>query len=190
MGQTAKQWTETHCKDVTTLTLFLYCHFIRCFTIKTKYWVKLVVNEAQGRFYMQMIPCFTSTCHLLSHSGSPLSVHELHESVCGQMTQLQPKSLHSQWHFKCQCHISSGSYASSDPNAETRSHILKNPPESIFTMVQSPECRRNSLFQTDCLIHSSTWMTCWSSVTKDTLKASLFLSYTHTHTHTNRNIQI
>ena len=131
-----------------------------------------------------MIPCFTRTCHLLSHSGSPLSVHELHESVCGQMTQLQPKSLHSQWHFKCQCHISSGSYASSDPNAETRSHILKTPPESIFTMVQSPECRRNSLFQTDCLIHSSTWMTCWSSVTKDTLKASLFLSHTHTHMHT------
>lgn len=121
---------------------------------------------------------------------SPLSVHELHESVCGQMTQLQPKSLHSQWHFKCQCHISSGSYASSDPNAETRSHILKTPPESIFTMVQSPECRQNSLFQTDCLIHSSTWMTCWSSVTKDTLKASLFLSHTYTHTHTNRNIQI
>lgn len=137
----------------------------------------------------QMIHCFTfsPTCHLLSHSGSPLSVHELHESVCGQMTQLQPKSLHSQWHFKCQSHISSGSYASSDPNPEPHLKLHRSP---FFTMVQSLECRQNSLFQSDCLIHSSTWMTCWNSVTKDALKASLSLSLPVSRTHTNRYIQI
>lgn len=57
-----------------------------------------------------------------------------------------------------------------------------------------PEYRHNSLFQSDCLIHSSTWMTHWNSVTKDTLKASLSLSLPGSlslfHTHTNRYIQI
>ncbi len=134
---------------------------------------------------------FSRTCRLLSHSDSPLSVYELHEGVCGQMTQLQPKSLHSQWHFKCQSHISSGSYASSDPNAEPGA-TFKTPPESIFAMVRSPECRQNSVFQSDCLIHSSTWMTCWSSVTKDTLEASLSwcLPVSHTHKQILTNIAI
>lgn len=90
-------------------------------------------------FPTQMICRFTlsCTCRLLSRSDSPLSLCELHESICVQMTQLQPKSLHSQWHFKCQSHISSGSYSSSDPSAEPGA-TFKTPPETIFTMAQSP----------------------------------------------------
>lgn len=65
-------------------------------------------------------------------------------------SQLPPKSLQRDI-SKCQIHISSGSYAPSHPNSEPGVRFCQG---SVPTSTED-----NWVFWSDCLIHSSAWMT-------------------------------